>query len=325
MYLVMSNTDPCNGFATCGVCAECKVTNHLAQCSCPSNFLGDPLVSCVQAATKCNDHCECDGAGYCTKKCKTTTECSCGETCLKGQCRNVCSPQLGCAHGQICSNGACIPGCKSDIDCANSETCSKGKCVNLCKQPFACGKNALCRVSEHRKLCLCPDGYQGDPNALCSPYQCKDDKQCEPNKKCDKDGICVNPCLEKGACGANAQCKIIDRQAYCSCPPGYIGNALVECKQEGVQACAKSPCGPNAKCKEVGEDSYECSCSPGCVGDAYRGCDCDAKTVSVCKNTLCGVGAVCKVIGGKPQCVCPSNKPAGDPTIECKYTFPIVH
>ncbi|CAH1986493.1 unnamed protein product [Acanthoscelides obtectus] len=310
-------TNPCGASTTCGTCANCTVNNHVAQCSCPINFLGNPLVACTQVATRCNPSCECDEVGYCTKSCSAMSECSCGETCVAGKCRNKCTSQSQCAQGQLCTRGACLPGCKSNNDCPNAEYCKNRKCQDPCAQKNACGKSALCQAADHRKVCLCPDGYQGDPAKLCEQYECSKDEDCESNKKCGLDKVCRNPCLEHNACGANAQCRVVDRKPLCSCPPGYIGNAQVECKQTKNEECLKNPCGSNAKCKDI-PGGYECSCPQNCIGDPYRGCECEQELVNLCKNKLCGVGAKCRVVNRKEaQCYCPAEKPVGDPTIEC--------
>lgn len=77
---------------------------------------------------------------------------------------------------------------------------------------------------------MCPDGFQGESNIECTRYTCDKDDDCETNKKCGFDKVCRNPCLEQGACGSNAQCKVANRMAHCTCPPGYYGNAQLECK-----------------------------------------------------------------------------------------------
>lgn len=269
-------------------------------------------------ATKCNPNCECDEIGYCTRSCKAARDCSCGETCVNDKCRNKCNSQSSCAQGQLCTRGACLPGCRSNNDCPNSEICKSKKCQSPCSGQSPCGKGAICKGSDHRKVCICPDGFTGDPIKLCTAYECIKDEDCESNKKCGSDGSCRNPCLEPGACGINAQCRVLDKQALCSCPPGYIGNAQFECKQSKNEECLKNPCGSNAKCKDI-PGGYECSCAPGCTGDAYRGCICEAETENLCKNKLCGTGAICKVVNGKEaQCYCP-NGLSGDPTIECEF------
>lgn len=279
------------------------------------NFLGNPLISCTQAATKCNSQCQCDEAGYCTKTCQTSNDCVCGEKCVNNKCRNECSAEVACAQGQLCVKGACLPGCQSNNDCPNSDICKNTKCQSPCKQKDACGQNAICSAVDHRKVCLCPDGFQGDANKHCSPYECNKDEDCESNKKCSSDGYCRNPCLEYGGCGTNAQCRVVDRQPLCTCPLGYIGNPLIECKLNVIDECSKNPCGRNANCRAL-TGTYECSCAEGCTGDPYKECNCDK---DLCKNKLCGTGAQCRVISGKPQCICPSDKAIGDPTIECEY------
>jgi len=125
-----------------------------------------------------------------------------------------------------------VAGCRSHNDCPNDQACVNGQCHNPCSTPkFPCGTDAQCRVSEHRAVCLCPDGYQGEPSQICKQYECLRDDDCESNKYCSEDKVCRNPCLEAGACGNKAQCRVIHRHAQCSCPPGYYGNPLFECKQ----------------------------------------------------------------------------------------------
>ncbi|KAF5291111.1 hypothetical protein FQA39_LY14353 [Lamprigera yunnana] len=308
--------DPCKGYTSCGTCADCRVTNHVPQCGCPSNYLGNPLTSCKLPVVRCDGVCKCDEAGYCLKSCRSGANCLCGEVCKNGQCRAICSATNPCAAGQICRNGSCFAGCKANNDCSNDQFCINGKCENPCGQPNSCGRNALCKVTEHHIVCLCPDGYQGEPSTLCTPYECRTDGDCEINKKCGRDGACKNPCLEKGACGINAQCKVDRRKTQCSCPPGYIGNAKIECKQSIPESCSKNSCGENAKCKDV-TNGYECSCAANCNGDPYKECVCEEPKLNLCKDQLCGVNAKCKVFEGKPQCYCPSEYPLGDPTIEC--------
>ena len=48
-------TDPCEG--VCGLGAECQVSNHNPQCSCPTGYSGDPFQRCsVIPVSKLNHH-----------------------------------------------------------------------------------------------------------------------------------------------------------------------------------------------------------------------------------------------------------------------------
>lgn len=44
--LQLKCTNPCIG--SCGLNAECSVTNHLPLCSCRKNLIGDPFVRCYE-------------------------------------------------------------------------------------------------------------------------------------------------------------------------------------------------------------------------------------------------------------------------------------
>lgn len=276
------------------------------------------MVACTLPVKKCDGICNCDESGYCTTKCSTDQDCPCGESCFDRKCRAKCSRNQACAQGQLCNRGVCITGCRSNSDCSNLESCINRKCQNPCSKSV-CGKNALCQASDHRAVCLCPDGYKGEPKQNCIPYECTVDEDCEPNKHCDSSGACRNPCLEHNICGINAQCRVINRKAQCSCPPSYIGNSRIECKINKGDECLRNPCGEHSKCRDI-PGGFECSCAPGCIGDPYRGCICDM--TNLCKNKPCGVNAACQVINNKEaQCYCPPSYPSGDPHIECKLIY----
>ncbi|CAG2055426.1 unnamed protein product, partial [Timema podura] len=315
--------NPCDGATTCGACATCRVVNHGVQCSCPGSFFGNPLIGCSRPAVRCgspgNQDCaECDEAGYCTKSCNHPNDCACGEACANGKCRIKCSGAIACEQGHICENTVCVAGCRTQNDCPNDRACVNSQCRDPCTAGESpCGENALCRVSEHRAVCLCPDGYQGEPSRACTQYECTKDEDCESNKRCSADRACRNPCLEPGACGSNAQCRVVSRRAQCSCPPGYFGNSQVECKQGGDQ-CLRNPCGENTRCRDLPGGGFECSCAPGCAGDANRGCLCGGTLKDLCRDKKCGVNAVCLIeSNGQPECHCPPDYPAGNPYREC--------
>uniref|UniRef100_A0A182T3U1 EGF-like domain-containing protein n=1 Tax=Anopheles maculatus TaxID=74869 RepID=A0A182T3U1_9DIPT len=311
-------TDPCATLGQCGSCSECTVIDHGVQCSCPHGYLGNPLLSCSPPAEKCHAQCICDDDGmYCVKSCRQAKDCGCGQTCHRGKCRTKCNPG-NCPAGLLCQNGACVAGCRTNADCPSDRSCTNGKCVDPCAGGKACGRDAICQVSDHRSLCLCPDGFQGDPSVGCVQYECQTNDDCELDKKCAS-GKCINPCLIPGACGLNAQCRVVNRQAQCSCTPGFFGNARQECQPVQKNSCAQNPCGDNTVCRED-ENGYECSCQPGCVGDPRQGCLCEGKLKKDdCEQYACGTNAVCRMTEwGAPSCVCLPTHPHGDPYMSCE-------
>jgi hypothetical protein len=128
---------------------------------------------------------------------------------------------------------------------------------------------------------------------------------------------CRNPCLEPGTCGVNAQCRVNNRLAQCSCPPGFYGNPSIECKQDADE-CLRNPCGENAKCRDL-TNGFECSCINGCQGDAYKGCVCEEAKINLCSSVRCGFNSKCRISSsGSPECYCPLEFPLGDPSSGCK-------
>lgn len=62
---------------------------------------------------------------------------------------------------------------------------------------------------------------------------CQSDSECPSRMACINEK-CVNPCEEAGPCGKGGVCNVLDttpvRTMICECPPGYEGNAVIECK-----------------------------------------------------------------------------------------------
>jgi len=108
-----------------------------------------------------------------------------------------------------------------------------GTSGSLCS-PNPCGREAECkegldRSGEPRPICTCPRGYRGNALVACRRGECFNDSECSPDRACF-DYKCKDPC--KGpdtSCGANANCKVVNHGAVCSCPSGYQGNPLSSC------------------------------------------------------------------------------------------------
>lgn len=60
------------------------------------------------------------------------------------------------------------PGCTADNDCPTNETCIN----RMCRNPCNCGTNAQCFVQNHRPICSCEEGYEGNPNIACRTGNC---------------------------------------------------------------------------------------------------------------------------------------------------------
>lgn len=72
-------------------------------------------------------------------------------------------------HHQLCFQGdpyvRCEhPECLTDPDCPSWLACIDREC----QDPCACGPNAECRVINHRQICTCLPGYEGDPGVACT-------------------------------------------------------------------------------------------------------------------------------------------------------------
>lgn len=64
----------------------------------------------------------------------------------------------------------CRPECVISSECPLNQACVNQKCVDPC--PGTCGLNTRCQVINHNPICVCKDGYTGDPFTRCIPF-CK--------------------------------------------------------------------------------------------------------------------------------------------------------
>jgi len=58
-------------------------------------------------------------------------------------------------------------GCLSHDQCQDMEACRGGNCVNPCLDSSPCARTAQCLAQQHRAICSCPQGTQGDPFTNC--------------------------------------------------------------------------------------------------------------------------------------------------------------
>lgn len=95
-----------------------------------------------------------------------------------------------------------------------------------------------------------------------------------------------NPCIPS-PCGSNAECRVIDYRAVCSCLPGMLG-APPYCRPECLihadcptrLACVSNKCrdpcagacGFNSQCSVINHQPV-CTCLEGYQGDPFSGCN----------------------------------------------------
>lgn len=92
--------------------------------------------------------------------------------------------------------------------------------------PTPCGPNSICTIREGRPVCSCSANYIGSP-PYCRP-ECLMSQECPHHQACIQEK-CKDPCSHN--CGSNAQCHVVNHTPFCSCLPGYQGDAFVRCYQ----------------------------------------------------------------------------------------------
>ncbi|PNF22176.1 hypothetical protein B7P43_G05064 [Cryptotermes secundus] len=323
--------NPCASIANppCASNAICYAQNHAAGCRCPEHLpIGNPLAYCERVAPPPEE-----------PECRTDVDCPSRLACIKDECVNPCEELSPCSPTAQCRvldtvpvrtmtctcpegwvpnvDGECRPvivpmppGCTSDNDCPSTEACIN----RVCRNPCDCGSNANCLVQNHRPICSCEAGFEGNPNIACHTVGCRSDSECESGKAC-VNANCVNPCLVNNPCGANAECYAYGNRAECRCLSGYRGNAYVRCYIVGCRSNNDCPndrscinaqcinpcvydnaCAPRAECR-VQNHFAVCRCPPGYIGNPYVGCrpeprpeckeDPDCPTRLACLNEKC--------------------------------------
>lgn len=89
-----------------------------------------------------------------------------------------------------------------------------------------CGRYAQCKDISGIAACSCLPGYVGTP-PNCRP-ECLIHSECPSDKACINEK-CRDPC--PGACGAYAECSVIQHNAVCRCQSGYEGDAFSACRR----------------------------------------------------------------------------------------------
>lgn len=170
--------NPCVYDNACAPRAECRVQNHFAVCRCPPGYIGNPYVGCrPEPRPECKEDPDCPTRLACLNE-KCQDPCSVLEPCRRpSECLVVGSVPVRtmicvCPSGYVSSgSGTCkatppvkkIGECVSDIDCPEDKACVRGVCIAPCN----CAPNADCRIKDHKPVCTCREGYEGNPEIEC--------------------------------------------------------------------------------------------------------------------------------------------------------------
>ncbi|KAL7305336.1 neurogenic locus notch homolog protein 1 [Trichogramma pretiosum] len=264
---------PCKDPNPCGVNTKCEVINGVATCSCLPGYRGRPLEGCRHECDNdfdCPNHLHCSANFRCENPCLS----QCGESaeCDVVNHRAKCTCPKSWLGNPLIS---CRPECTHHSDCpAGKPACHYLKCVNPCDG--VCGTHANCELQDITPVCSCPKDRTGDPFTFCRPFT--DEDLCQPNP-----------------CGTNAECRpghdnTGKKRPVCTCPHGYLGNALISCQRgECIQdsecpdnracinfscqnPCTGRECGLNASCSPRRHIAV-CTCDDGYRGDALFACN----------------------------------------------------
>ncbi|XP_058800730.1 neurogenic locus notch homolog protein 3-like isoform X2 [Phymastichus coffea] len=254
---------------TCGINARCSLTpDGRPVCACLNLHRGDPL-------------------GVCEKvECSINEDCYDNQVCQNNKCVNPCS-QL-CGTNALCSvrNHHTTCSCPSDHTGDPFKYCSYDPQAP-CKKPDICGANSKCEVIGGTPTCSCLPGFVGSAIAGCR-HECETDYECGEHRNCV--GFrCEDPC--QTACGSGANCKVRAHRAVCTCPEGWLGNALSRCYPE---------CQSHSECPAAKPACYYQKCANPCQAE-----------------NVCGVHANCELRGFTPVCSCPRDM-TGDPFKYCR-------
>lgn len=244
---------------------------------------------------------------------------------LNAECRvNGANPSCSCRPNYVGSPPNCRPECVVNTDCPTQQSCIAEKCRDPCQG--SCGFNTECRVQNHIPICLCREGFIGDPFTQCHEKVIETVKQDDP----------CNP----SPCGSNAICD----NGACTCVNNYFGDPYSGCRPECTMNTDCSPnkacinyrcanpcvgiCGQGAQC-DVINHIPTCSCPRGQSGDPFNLCKTNDPVIvhqtNPCYPSPCGPNSNCRENNGVAVCSChqgmigapPSCKPECVVSSEC--------
>lgn len=93
------------------------------------------------------------------------------------------------------------------------------------------GTFSTLRQQSDAVVCKCLPGYVGDPYLCCHP-ECARNSSCALNRACIRNK-CIDPC--PGLCGTNAECVMNNHAPICSCQEEHTGNPYSSCSLIAVK------------------------------------------------------------------------------------------
>uniref|UniRef100_A0A336MK52 CSON000396 protein n=1 Tax=Culicoides sonorensis TaxID=179676 RepID=A0A336MK52_CULSO len=321
---------PCDLRNPCVPNAVCLNVNHGSDCSCIEGYQGNGYVKCETVQDRgpavCQYNEDCPPEKLCDRL---------NRRCINPCMEDSCGLNAECYPANHVAQCRCLPGytgnayvecqtsigCRSDSECSQYEACINGQCGSPCE----CGINSHCDVVNHRAICKCPPGYQGDariacdpPSNPCDPNPCGEQALCEIDRGnpicfCPK-GLTGNPfvrCIPDGgecslnACGPNSGCRIVNGSPLCFCLPEFEGQPPQIPCHIPEHPCNPSVCGPNTQCSILPNGYAKCTCLAGYVEspNTIRGC---VEPRDACDPNPCGTGAICDS-NRNPVCYCPES------------------
>ena len=301
--------DACAASNACGSNSDCTAVNH-------RKCLGFFLNNYSENSEKFRHHFQSFQKIGAVCECKTGFTGSPYQGCVV---LVLCASESQCPTSQTCTGGVCVSRCQSSRDCLPSQHCIEGKCRPACTENSQCTSGQVC----YNSVCV-------------QEVRCRSDQECGDGENCLKSNNgkseCRNPCDGTIICGRNAACKVVNRQAVCSCKEGFFGNPQddkigclkIECTNNEecsadkrchdnrckIACMVENLCGKNTLCFSEKHQSI-CKCQPGYTGNVQTGCT----PIDYCSQTPCAAGARCENTRGSYKCLCPTGT-VGEPYSE---------
>ncbi|RXG61182.1 hypothetical protein Avbf_05571 [Armadillidium vulgare] len=275
----------------CGEEAECKTINHRPLCVCPHGTTGNPTIKCQSI----------DVASPSTYKPIAETTVHDEKPIYPGKIEPTSiKPDVfttSTTPEPIIIRPVPLPvipiitiSCESNDECSMDNSCINNVCYDACSFG-TCSEDAECKVSNHRPVCICPSGSDGNPLSGCqkpiSDYESRPPPEADSKESHEIDSL-----------------PPIAGPSYSSIPP-IAGSTTKRPFDEPVTPIVVPPLPP---LNPIGCESNDgCSQKNTCINKVC---------MDICWPGLCGENAECQTEYHRPKCLCPPGT-TGNPNIKC--------